>query len=395
MKPPRFQTAKISLYQLVAFEKLIYIMNSSLRVTVALFSSFRYNYFFHNRVELIMLFLNQFLSEYSIFLAKTATIVIAIIIVFTALIALKIKAKSQNKGSLQIEKLNEKYEDIQSEINNIIQTKVEKKARKTMGKKSEKEKKAHEKSDTPPSRLFILNFTGDIQASAVSSLREEITAILLTAKSSDEVLIRLESAGGVVHGYGLAASQLQRLKNAKIPLTVSIDKVAASGGYMMACVADKIIAAPFAIIGSIGVIAQLPNVHRLLQKNNIDFEQITAGEYKRTLTIFGENTKAGREKLQEEVNEMHALFKNFVKTNRTIVPIETVATGEHWFAMQTLDKKLIDQLQTSDDYLMQKKDHFDLYEMTYKIKQPLSKRIMERMQNNFLKLFSVKNKFYA
>lgn len=339
-----------------------------------------------------MSFLAYFFANYSLFFAKTATIVIAILIIFAALAALRIKAKAQNKATLNVDKINEKYDEIKEEINRIIQIKSERKKFKKEKKLAEKSEK---KSDLPPKRLFVLNFNGDMQASAVSSLREEITAILLTAQKDDQVLLKLESGGGVVHGYGLASSQLQRLKEAKIFLTISIDKVAASGGYMMACVADKIIAAPFAIIGSIGVIAQLPNVHKLLKKNDIDFEQITAGDYKRTLTVFGENTKAGREKLQEEVDEMHELFKTFVKTNRPIVPIEQVATGEHWFAVQTLDKKLVDQLQTSDDYLMAQKDHFDMYEVEYKMRQTFLQKLTDRTQSHLAKIFNRNNKMYA
>lgn len=329
-----------------------------------------------------MSFLSDFLGPYGLFLAKTITVVVAILIIIATLVSLKMKAKEQSKATLHIEKINDQYDDMKNEVNEVILSKIEKKAEKAARKKKEKEKKSAEKK-----RLFVLQFRGDIQASAVTTLREEITAILLTVKSQDEVLLRLESAGGVVHGYGLAASQLQRLRDAHIPLTIAVDKIAASGGYMMACVANKIIAAPFAVLGSIGVIAQLPNVHRLLQKNHIDFEQITAGEYKRTLTVFGENTKTGREKLQSEVNDMHELFKTFVKTHRPVVPIDDIATGEHWFAIQTLDKKLVDALQTSDDYLMQQKDHFDIYEMEYKIRQSLSKRIMDRIQHQYTKLF--------
>lgn len=329
-----------------------------------------------------MSFISDFLGPYGLFLAKTITVVVAILIIIATLVSLKMKAKEQSKATLHIEKINDQYDDMKNEVNEVILSKTEKKAEKAAQKKKDKEKKSAEKK-----RLFVLQFRGDIQASAVTTLREEITAILLAAKSQDEVLLRLESAGGVVHGYGLAASQLQRLRDAHIPLTIAVDKIAASGGYMMACVANKIIAAPFAVLGSIGVIAQLPNVHRLLQKNHIDFEQITAGEYKRTLTVFGENTKTGREKLQSEVNDMHELFKTFVKTHRPVVPIDDIATGEHWFAIQTLDKKLVDALQTSDDYLMQQKDHFDIYEMEYKIRQPLSKRIMDRIQHQYTKLF--------
>ncbi|MCJ8273499.1 MAG: protease SohB, partial [Psychrosphaera sp.] len=185
-------------------------------------------------------------------------------------------------------------------------------------------------------------------------LREEITAVLTIANEKDEVLLKVESGGGVVHGYGLAASQMMRLKDANIPLTVSVDAVAASGGYMMACVADKIIAAPFAIIGSIGVMAQIPNFNKVLKKYDVDYELFTAGEYKRTVTMFGENDEKGRAKFKQELEEVHLLFKDFVVGNRASLDIDSVATGEHWYGSDALKKGLVDHLQTSDDYLMGK-----------------------------------------
>ena len=165
-----------------------------------------------------------------------------------------------------------------------------------------------------------------MRASTVSSLAEEITALLNIATPNDEVLLRLESAGGVVHGYGLAAAQLMRIRAQHIPLVVAIDKIAASGGYLMACVADKILAAPFAIIGSIGVVVQLPNFHRLLKDKHIDFELHTAGEFKRTITLFVENTKEGKEKLQHEIEDIHGLFKNLIHDYRQQIDIDKVAT---------------------------------------------------------------------
>lgn len=309
----------------------------------------------------------SFFSEYGLFLLKTATIVAAVIAILATIIALKAKAKAEEAGALHITKLNKKYDEMVEIVNNEILSKAEKKAL----KKAQKKKK----EDKVKKRIFVMHFDGDIKASAVDDLRETITAILLTATSNDHVLLCLESGGGMVHAYGLASSQLQRLRDANIQLVVAIDKVAASGGYMMACVANEIIAAPFSIIGSIGVLAQLPNFHKLLEKNNIDFEQITAGDYKRTLTLFGKNTDEGRHKLQEEINETHTLFKSFVKNHREHIDIDKVATGEHWFATQCIEKNLVDKLQTSDDYLLNKKDDHDLYEIAFKIKLPLVKRI--------------------
>lgn len=316
----------------------------------------------------------QFLSDWGLFLLDTFTIVLAIILLMAALTAMASKNKGKHKGKLLIKKINTTFKDT---IHAIDQETLSKSALKTRQKAEKKAAKEKQKTKTPTTspRLFVLDFHGDIKASAVDAFRECVTAVLLTATSTDEVLVRLESPGGMVNAYGLAASQLQRLRDAKIPLTIAVDKVAASGGYMMACIADTIIAAPFAIIGSIGVVFQLPNLHRFLEKKSIDFEQLTAGEYKRTLTMFGENTEKGREKTQADIDTTHVLFKTHIKTHRTQVDIDKVATGEHWYGTQAMDLKLIDALKTSDDFILSAKDHFDIYALEYHFKQPLGKKL--------------------
>ena len=187
-------------------------------------------------------------------------------------------------------------------------------------------------------------------------------------------MIKIESAGGIINNYGLAASQLLRIRDRNISLTAIVDKIAASGGYLMACVADKIYTAPFAIIGSIGVVAQIPNFHKWLKTHNIDFEQITAGQYKRTLSLFGENTDKGRQKAQEDVNVAHKLFKDFVNKNRPSLDIDKVATGEHWHGSQALELGLVDKLITSDDYLLTSSEDANIFEINYIIpKKKLTK----------------------
>ncbi len=311
------------------------------------------------------------LAEYGFFLAKTLTIVLAIIIVFGCIISLAGKNKEKSKDRICVKKLNDKYKDMARTLQRAILRKAD---WKKLEKQSKKEEKSLDKEETPRKRVFVVHFHGDVRAAAVKALREEINAILLVADHNDEVVLCLESPGGIVPGYGLAAAQLQRLRKANIHLTVIVDKIAASGGYMMACVANQILAAPLAILGSIGVIAQIPNFHRFLKKRDIEFEQIMAGEYKRTLTLFGENTEKGREKLQQEVNETQKLFKEFVFENRPQLDLNRVATGEHWYGTQALDLKLVDGLLTSDDYLLQKSKHNDLFEICYKSKKPLVSR---------------------
>ena len=224
--------------------------------------------------------------------------------------------------------------------------KAQKKKHKQEAKAAKAKAKLGEVATDSKPRVWVLDFKGSMDA------HEEITAVLAAFKPQDQVVLRLESPGGMVHGYGLAASQLQRLRDKNIPLTVTVDKVAASGGYMMACVADKIVSAPFAIVGSIGVVAQMPNFNRFLKSKDIDIELHTAGQYKRTLTLLGENTEEGREKFREELNETHQLFKDFVKRMRPSLDIEQVATGEHWYGQQAVEKGLVDEINTSDEVIL-------------------------------------------
>lgn len=317
------------------------------------------------------------LPEYVLFLAKTLTFLFAFIVVAFIIFALSQKNKSQD-GMLVITHLNKKCNEIREVIQSEILLKPELKKWHKAIKQSEKEKSKKENHENA-SRLFVIRFDGDIRASATHALRECISAILSIAHRGDEVLIILESAGGIVQNYGLAASQLQRVRAHNLLLTVAIDKCAASGGYMMACVANKILAAPFAIVGSIGVVAQLPNFHRLLQKNNIDYEMHTAGEYKRTITIFGENTDEGRKKFQEELEETHRLFKEFINIHRPIVDVSKVANGEHWHAAIAKKMNLIDELLTSDDYIMDKIEQTEVFELTYEEKQTFSSKLLKNI----------------
>ncbi|MDX7880232.1 protease SohB [Acinetobacter nosocomialis] len=225
-------------------------------------------------------------------------------------------------------------------------------------------------------KIFVLDFKGDIQASGVENLREEITLILATAKAGrDRVVVRLESPGGMVHGYGLAAAQLVRLRDAGFHLTICVDKVAASGGYMMACIANEIISAPFAVVGSIGVVAQVPNFNRLLKQHNVDFELYTAGQYKRTVTMFGENTPEGKAKFEEELQQTHILFKHFVEKYRPQLNVDKVATGEHWYGQDALDLNLVDKLQTSDEYLLALLPQHDVYVINTRKKATLGEKL--------------------
>ena len=370
----------------------------------------------------------EYLIEIGLFLAKTLAIVFAVFAILSIIVAAGQRSRRHaHRGNIHVTHVNKELESLKEGLQRVVLDKFALKKYIKEEKKREKEQTKKLKADAakktktaPPlvaansesvtdpidevqgdatqlngetsesavpvdevdnagpvrrRRVYVLSFDGDMEASGLESLRQEITAVLTMAEPQDEVMLRLESPGGMVHAYGLASSQLLRFKQKNIPLTVCVDKVAASGGYMMACVADRLIAAPFAILGSIGVLVQLPNIHRLLKKNDVDFEMITAGEYKRTLTPFSEITEKGREKVKQDVEEMHELFKQWVKQYRPVVDIDQIATGETWVGLQAQERNMVDMISTSDDYLVQACDQADVYEVNYEIRVPLAEKL--------------------
>jgi len=328
----------------------------------------------------------EFLTEFGLFIAKTVTLVVAVMVIISVIMSVAQKDKDDHggDGELRVRKLNEKYrklrESLQARLRSESERKAFEKARKKAEKAKEKAAKAKRKAgdaeeDAKP-RVYVLDFDGDIKASDTDSLRRSITAVLSVAEpETDEVVIRLESGGGLVHSYGLAAAQLDRIRAKGIRLTACVDKVAASGGYMMACVADRIVASPFAILGSIGVVAQLPNFHRFLKKNDVDVEILTAGEHKRTLTIFGENTEKGRAKFLEDLEDTHVLFKEYVGERRPGLNMTTVANGDIWFGRRALEVNLIDEIKTSDEFLIEACDRADVISVSYQRKRTLPEKL--------------------
>ncbi|MFL1453692.1 protease SohB [Marinobacter sp. GN3S48] len=327
----------------------------------------------------------EFLTEFGLFIAKAATIVVALVVVISVVMSAAQKDKGDDgDGELRVRKLNEKYRKLRESLHARLLSAHERKA---WSKKHKKEEKARAKAEKEKlkagegqaedkKRVFVLDFDGDIKASDTDPLRKAITAVLSVANpATDEVVIRLESGGGLVHSYGLAAAQLDRIRSKGLHLTACVDKVAASGGYMMACVADRIVASPFAVLGSIGVVAQLPNFHRLLKENNVDFEVLTAGEHKRTLTVFGENTEKGRQKFLEDLEDTHVLFKEYVSERRPELDISAVANGDIWFGRRALDVNLIDEIKTSDEYLIEACESADVISVSYQRKRTLPEKL--------------------
>ena len=321
----------------------------------------------------------EFFLDFGLFFLKAFTVVAAIVAIIVAIVTAS-RGEAKPHG-LNIEKLNDKYRKLADTLQQAVLSKHD---WREYEKQQKKDRKAEEKAaaDAPRRRIYVINFKGDMRASEVDSLREEVNTVIAVASEGDEIVVCLENTGGTVHDHGLGASQLERLKARGLPLTVIVDKVAASGGYLMACIADKIIAAPFAIIGSIGVLAQLPNFNRFLEERGIDFEQVTAGKYKRTLTMFGKNTDEDRAKMREELEDVHRLFKDAITRHRPGLDVESVATGEYWYGSRALELGLVDELGSSDDYLMQAAADADVYAVTYKGKEGL----LQKLQHAFARM---------
>ena len=321
--------------------------------------------------------MTEALIDYLSFLAKTVTLVVAIGALLIVLIKTRKGIAGDDGESLEIKDLNERFRFMGRAVKDAS---LSKKALRELDKaehKAEKRRMKEGSEDRP--RVFVVDFHGDIKASEVATLRELVTIVLIEARNGDSVVLRLDNAGGMVSEHGLAASQLTRLRRAKIPLTVVVDKVAASGGYLMACVADRIVAAPFAVVGSIGVLVELPNFHRLLENHGVDFELHTAGEHKRTVTLFGENTDADRKKLQEQLEATHRLFKGFIAEYRPNVDLDRVATGEYWHASDAVDLGLVDEIKTSDDLLLEQSEDVEILQLKYSV----HKTPMERLLSGF------------
>ena len=315
--------------------------------------------------------MNSFASHYALFLAEAVTLVLAAV-ALVAGIGILSRRKARHTGTIHVTDINRQLEAAGDQIEAL---RLPKAAHKALVKQRKAERKARQQQGDAGPCSYLIDFKGDIRASAFVALREEITAILQVARPGDDVLLRLESPGGMVNRYGLAAAQLLRLRDARLPLTVMVDTVAASGGYLMAATADKIVASPFALVGSIGVIAQIPNFHRWLQARDIDWEQFTAGQFKRTVTVFGENTEAGRAKLREELDEIHARFRSFVHERRAHLDMDQVGTGEAWLGSRALELGLVDELGTSDEVIHRACQRGRVLQVSYQRKMTLPERV--------------------
>jgi serine protease SohB len=318
-------------------------------------------------------------TSYLLFLAETVTLVAAVVAVLIAAVVIRQRARGR-PPRLQVDSLNEHLADLELALRSRLLPRKE--ASRRAGQQR-RQRRARRRTGPEPDRprVFVLDFRGDPRASGVDALREEITAVLAVATERDEVVLRLRNPGGFVHEQGLAASQLLRVRSRGVRLTVAVDTVAASGGYMMACVADRIVAAPFAVLGSIGVVVEVPNVHRLLDRHGVDVELFTAGRYKRTVTAFSRTTDEGRQKLREQLDDAHVLFRDWVARHRPQLDLEQVATGEYWYGTRALELQLVDELGTSDEYLTAAAGRADVLQVRYTPQRSPAQRLATLLGN--------------
>jgi len=326
------------------------------------------------------------MGDYLEFLARTATLVVAVLLTVggAAVIVVRASRRARHRPRLEVTDLGRRYDEARRTMQQRLLPRRAARREISAERRERRERRRRDsEAATGPGprrpRVFVLDFVGDLRAGAVVSLREEVTAVLAVAAEGDEVVVRLENPGGLVHDQGLAASQLQRLRDHGVRLTVTVDKIAASGGYMMACVADRIVAAPFALVGSIGVIAQVPNVHRLLDRYGVRVDQFKGGEYKRTVTPFGEPTDDERAKFVADIEDTHALFKDFVAVHRPQLDLARVGTGEAWYGTRALDLALVDELRTSDDYLLSARERADLFGVRHRTPREPGRAVLPRL----------------
>ena len=313
-----------------------------------------------------------YLFEYLLFVAEVASIGLAVVLAAGVLMGMSVRNRRDGVGHIEIRRLNDQFEAVRDVLDDMFLS------RRELRRVNKQRKREHDDAATR-ARVFVLDFQGDMEASAAEALREEVSGILVACRDGDEVVVRLESAGGVVHDYGFAASQLARIKARGLRLVIAVDRVAASGGYLMACVADELISAPFALLGSIGVLVEIPNVNRLLKKHDVDVEILTAGEHKRTLTVMGQNTEQGRAKLLEEIEDVHRLFQEFVGQHRPNLELAKVATGEAWYGARALARNLVDRLETSDQYLQDKLPTSELLAVNWVFHRKGVEGLLERL----------------
>lgn len=263
------------------------------------------------------------------------------------------KGKAQNEQKIALKSYEKRYyEALTPQVREFVEKK-DLTALKKAQKAAQKEK---------GSCLYVIDFDGDMQASNTVQLAETTSCLLPLLRSTDKVLVRVKSSGGLVPHYGYAASQLSRLRS-KASLTVAIDHIAASGGYLMACVAHEIIAAPFAIVGSIGVVGLVPNVHPLLKNHGIDVHEHTAGEYKRSLSPWAAVTPEKVQRYEHELSMTHELFQEFVQQYRPNLEPEVLQTGEYRYAARSVgDTGLVDKVQSSDDFIA---EHLPKYHVIF------------------------------
>ncbi len=211
----------------------------------------------------------------------------------------------------------------------------------------------------PPPRLAVLRFQGlrDLNASGDQRLSEAIDEVLVNRDHFEEAVVIIDSPGGTTHGYGHAYALLERLSASGLKVTACIDRIGASGGYLMALPADRILAGPFAIVGSVGVVAGIPNVKRLLEEKGVSYRLFVAGDKKRVVHFADDDGPEVREYMDEKLAGIHTQFLQAVEKHRgDRVKLDEVRSGDHWSAEESVEKGLglVDELQTSAEYLLER-----------------------------------------
>lgn len=222
----------------------------------------------------------------------------------------------------------------------------------------------------------VLRFEGDTMATGRQDFARMVDEVLHNKERIQRVIVVVNSPGGGVSVYGQMFAGMERMRNAGVDVTACVDTYAASGGYLMSVPAQRIIAAPFAMVGSIGVVSEFMNFNKLLRRLGVEPMTITAGELKRTVTPLSEVTEENKAAYKAQLEAIHRQFIAVVKKYRE-VDADRVCTGNHWTAAESVELKLnlVDGLATSQEYLFEANQTEDLVTIS-KLQNPYEKSVL-------------------
>ena len=198
-------------------------------------------------------------------------------------------------------------------------------------------------------KVGVIYAVGNIDMSETEGIVSDKLVETIREVADDDnvkaVVFRINSGGGSAYGSEQIWHALTQLKTKK-PLIVSMGDVAASGGYYIACMADRIVAQPNTLTGSIGVFGQIPNAEGLTEKIGLDFDLVKTNRHSEGISLVRPMSPEQRDLLQMSVNRTYELFVKRCADGRGMTPdaVKAIAEGRVWTGANALEIGLVDTL---------------------------------------------------